>query len=402
MADKPLLIALVQLPPPYHGVTVANERLVQSGMLANHFDVWVVPIRVAESIDDLGKLSLRKIWRSIRPMVVLWRALRKADLVYYTPGGQGLALFRDGAMMLLCRLRRVPYVLHMHGGGIGLDERNEPFPRHLDAALRSFMSRAVRVILLGDSVFPNYRTYMRPGQPWTSVGNGVEVPRARAPLPDGPLRIGFLNNLIRTKGVMHAVRCLALVPGAQMDVVGAFSEPRYERAVRNEIAALGIQDRIQFHGALFGDAAWEKLSACQCLLYTSDWQEGFPLVWLEAMARSKVVVTSRVGVADDVIGRVDPDLVLSKADPEAMARVVRGLQDDRTELERLSRVGFELVAREFTVELWSRRVAEVLRQCIPCAGTPCGESVADALASNEARDASKDGFDRHTTGAHTR
>jgi hypothetical protein len=120
------------------------------------------------------------------------------------------------------------------------------------------------------------------------------------------------------------------------------------------------------------------------------------------MARSKVVITSRVGVADDVIGRVDPDLVLSKADPEAMARVVRGLQEDRTELERLSRVGFELVAREFTVELWSRRVAEALRQCIPGAGTPRGESVADALASNETRDASKDGFDRHTTGADTR
>lgn len=372
MPDRPLLVALVQLPPPYHGVTVANERLLQSGTLAKDFDVLVVPIRVAESVQDLGKLSLKKIWRTMRSMVLLWHALRQASLVYYTPGGQGLALLRDAAMMFFCRLRRVPYVLHMHSGAIGVNELNEPFPRYLDTALKGFMSRAVRIILLGDSVVPNYSSYMRPGQPYTTVGNGVELPCSRRALPDGPLRLCFLNNLIRTKGVMHAVRCLALVPGAHMDVVGAFSEPNYEREVRNEIAALGIKDRIHFHGAHFGDAAWEKLSACQCLVYTSDWQEGFPLVWIEAMARGKVVVTSRIGVADDVIGRVDPKLVLPKADPEAMARVMRVLHDDRTELERLSRAGFDLVTREFTIESWSRRVAGALMKCLPCTQTQRG------------------------------
>lgn len=392
MQDKPVLIALVQLPPPYHGVTVANERLLHSGMLAEDFDVRAIPIRVAESINDLGKLSLKKLWRSIRPIAKLWRALRKADLVYYTPGGQGLPLLRDALMMFICRLRQVPYALHMHSGAIGFNERNEPLPRYLDAALRSFMPRASRIIFLGDSVRPNYSSYMRSGQPYTSVGNGVELPPVHKPLPGGPLRLCFLNNLIRIKGVMHAMRCLALVPDAHMDVVGAFSEPDYERMVRNEITMLGIQDRVHFHGAHFGDASWTKLSDCHCLLYTSDWQEGFPLVWLEAMARGKVVVTSRIGVADDVIGRIDPKLILPKADPEAMARVVRELQDNRAELVRLSNIGLDLVAREFTVESWSRRVAGALRQCIPRAGRRHGENAADKTTTENARDTAHDAF----------
>ena len=402
MPNRSVLVVLVQLPPPYHGVTVANERLLRSDVLAEDFEIRVVPIRVAESIDDLGKLSLKKVWRSIRPMVYLWRALRKADLVYFTPGGQGLPLLRDALMMFFCRLRRVPYVLHMHSGSIGFDERNEPFPYYLDVALRSFMPRAVRIILLADSVCPNYTSYMRPGQPYTSVGNGVELAHIHNPLPDGPLRLCFLNNLIRIKGVMHAVRCLALVPGAHMDVVGAFSEPDYERAVRNEIATLGLQDRIHFHGALFGDSAWEKLSTCHCLLYTSDWQEGFPLVWLEALSQGKVVVTSRIGVADDVIGRIDPKLVLPKADPEAMAAVIRELQRNRVELERLSAIGRDLVKNEFTVEAWSRRVAEALRQCIPRAGRWHGESAADMTKAGDARETIHDAFNGKKAGVDTK
>jgi glycosyltransferase involved in cell wall biosynthesis len=93
------------------------------------------------------------------------------------------------------------------------------------------------------------------------------------------------------------------------------------------------------------------------------------LVWLEAMARAKVVLTSRIGVADDVVGRIDRKLVVPAGDVEAMARIVIALRDDRPGLERLSRTGQALLAREFTVEAWSERVTAALRRTLDDAAT---------------------------------
>jgi len=369
MKGKPKLLAVVQLPPPYHGVTVANQRLLDGGFLERDFDVEVIPVRVADSLADLGRLSLRKLWRVAKPFIRLARSLRHADIVYYTPGNHGLPLIRDALMMLLCRTTRIPYVLHLHNGGMGFDEARRPFPWYLRFAVARFIPQAARIILLGDSVHRGYAPYMRAEQPYSNVGNGVDIPAAGHSLPPGPLRLGYINNLIRIKGVIHAVRCLAHVPDVHLDVVGAFSDPDYEELIRGEIRALGLEERIHFHGPHFGDAAWDKLSRCHVLLYTSDWREGFPLVWLEAMARAKVVLTSRIGVADDVVGRIDRKLVVPAGDVEAMARIVIALRDDRPGLERLSRTGQALLAREFTVEAWSERVTAALRRTLDDAAT---------------------------------
>ena len=60
---KPKLLFLVQLPPPVHGASMMNQYLVKSQELNNEYDITTVNLDFAESIADIGKISLKKVYR---------------------------------------------------------------------------------------------------------------------------------------------------------------------------------------------------------------------------------------------------------------------------------------------------------------------------------------------------
>src|SRR4051812_28647874 len=117
---RPRLLCLLHLPPPVHGVTLVNQRIIESAAIAAQFELDVVPLRFARSVDQLGRLSARKLARAAATGIALARRLivRRPDAVYLTMSPHGGALYRDCAYAVLARLAGVPRVYHVHAHGI--------------------------------------------------------------------------------------------------------------------------------------------------------------------------------------------------------------------------------------------------------------------------------------------
>ena len=361
---KPRLLALVQLPPPIHGVSRANQVLLNDPQLLDQFEVTVLNLSYGGTKASRGQASTGRILYGLTIITRLIRALRTTDLVYLTPALQGHALWRDAMIARLITRFNVPYVLHPHSGGIGTDDQDRPFGNRLRRAVERMFSNAQRVLLLHESIRDGYEGYLSNDQSITYVGNGV--PRVEAyPFPNTnmPLRLAFIGNLIPYKGFHHAIEVVRESPQATLDVVGDFSDKNYEAQIRRQIEKHQLGDRIVFHGRQEPDEAWSSFERCHFLVFTSDWKEGLPLVWLESMIRGLPIASFKIG-AWRLLEEAPTPILAEVGDCTTLVQGMHKLISHAEHYLDVRRSIAEQAHAEYASERWAQRIVRALKQAV--------------------------------------
>jgi glycosyltransferase involved in cell wall biosynthesis len=103
-------------------------------------------------------------------------------------------------------------------------------------------------------------------------------------LESGPLRVLFVGNVIRRKGLHVLVDALAaLAPGTcRLTVAGSTqSDPRYAAGVRQRVRSLGLESAVRFHGSA-APTRLQALYETHHVLAIPSAHEGFGIAYLEA------------------------------------------------------------------------------------------------------------------------
>ena len=161
------------------------------------------------------------------------------------------------------------------------------------------------------------------------VPNGTAMERAHEPLPGivdpgRPLSLLFLGTAVPHKGVHVIAEAVSLVPGTKLIVHGADPPAAY----RSRCAG----DRVQFAGPLAREEVAAAIDRADVVCLPSLWPENAPLVLLEARARARPVLASRIGgIPESCDG-----LTLPAGDVSAWTRALRDLAGDRRRLAKLA------------------------------------------------------------------
>lgn len=173
------------------------------------------------------------------------------------------------------------------------------------------------------------------------VHNGVDLPvvaqatpRAELGLPGGPL-LGVFSRIARWKGQHVAVAATALLPGVHLLLVGGpqFGEDSYLAELREQVAMLGIADRVTMMGHREDVAT--LMRAVDVCVHPSVSAEPFGLTVVEAMACGLPVVAARNGAIPEIIDDGSDGLLVEPGEPEALADALRGLLADAVTARRL-------------------------------------------------------------------
>ncbi|HUU46839.1 MAG TPA: glycosyltransferase family 4 protein [Acidobacteriota bacterium] len=200
----------------------------------------------------------------------------------------------------------------------------------------------------------------------------VQAARTRLGVAADERIILYVGRLLPAKGVDVLVRAFgppaAASPDVRLIMVGTGPE---EETLHGLASESGIADRITFAG--FTDDPSDYFTACDLLVLPSRF-ETFGFVLLEAMARAKPIVATRVGGVPEVTGD-DSALLVGADDPNALSEAMSTLLRDHEMCRTLGRSGQQRMRALFSESRMVDRVEELFLSVITSGGASHGNAV---------------------------
>jgi glycosyltransferase involved in cell wall biosynthesis len=203
---------------------------------------------------------------------------------------------------------------------------------------RTLMHAADKYLLTRNvtTLFVQSRTIQQRLAHWPALRSTVLYPpapqRAYRAEAYGPSFL-FVSRLDRLKRADLVVRALATADGAGLEAVIA-GEGEARGALERLASELGVANRVTFPGRLSEEQLLDRLARCRAVIFP-PFQEDYGFVTVEAFASSRAVITCTDSggpaelVEDGISGFV------CEPTPDAIARAMRRLTDDRTLAERM-------------------------------------------------------------------
>jgi glycosyltransferase involved in cell wall biosynthesis len=284
---------------------------------------------------------------------------------------QGLSVLRKFLLVYCASWAGVPTVVHVHASK--LPQFYARLPRALRLLLRRAFRRPSCVIVLGESArrFVIGELAVDPARV-IKLTNGVPEPTAaRVPLEAGqPFRLLFLGSQFERKGLPDLLSALARpeVAGLNWQLTVAGSDEA--RPFRERARELGIEARVAFTGWVDQQRSSELLARADALLLPS-YDEGLPLVILEALAHGVPVVCTPVGEIPQFLKDRETALFVQPGRCDELARAIAELMGDSDLRTGLAAAGRSHYRAHFSLEAFTRSLTEIYRRY-------CGLTTADS------------------------
>jgi glycosyltransferase involved in cell wall biosynthesis len=270
-----------------------------------------------------------------------------------------LSLVRKGAIVALCRAIGVPAVLHLHAAQLHHFYHSLPGP--LQAMVRWIFSLPESVVVLGTASrrFVTEELGVPPARVEIHNTGVPQRAHAREPAePGAPGRILFLGNLSERKGVSDLLQALALPAlrseRIEVTLAGGGDVAGYEAKARQ----LGIAGFVHFTGWVDQKQVARLMSRTDVLVLPS-YDEGLPLVILEALANGVAVVCTPVGEIGSVLSDGVNACFIKPGDVPGIAAALGKVLREPDLMDTLGRNGRALHEQQFSLSRFFSSVARI-------------------------------------------
>lgn len=371
---KPKILFIMHMPPPVHGASMVGQYIHDSELINSSFDCHYVNLAVATRLDEIGKGGWNKVKGVLKKLMEVRKAVKtvKPDLVYITPNSAGAPFYKDFITVMMLKIMGRKIVMHFHNKGVATRQN-----RWLDNWLYRRYFKGVKLILLAEALYEDVKRYVKREDvfvcpnaiPAISNANGVTVNSNHVP------HILWLTNIMKTKGIMEYLSALKILKDKgvtfKADFVGGLTKEMSGEEFDEALAAMGLKGCCAYFGPKYGDDKYVFFRQADVFVLPS-YTEAFPVSILEAMQFALPVVASNVGgvsaeVEDGVNGYLLGDkrpimLNTFRPNPHEIADKIEFLLTDSALRQRMGEAGREKFEKEFTLEVFEKRMAEILRE----------------------------------------
>jgi len=259
MADRTRLLIIGPTPPPYHGVSVAIEALLNS-RLTDVFDITHLELADRRGISHVNKEDWRDVWLFITQWIrlIVLLVMKRPHIVYLVLSQRTIGFTRDSLFIWPAYLSGAKVIAHLHSGAFYSWYRSRwRVMRWYIWLVAKLLSKA---IVLGEA-FRSLFFGLLPDERVAVVPNGVDVAldewTRRAPRGERPWRILHLNTLNRMKGTLVLLAAIPTVLRHRRDVefvfAGPWSDEEHRRQGESYIAQHELVAYVSFQGEVRGE-----------------------------------------------------------------------------------------------------------------------------------------------------
>lgn len=283
-----------------------------------------------------------------------------------------LSMYRKCVVVLAARALGVPVVLHLHAAQLHHIFKTLPGP--VQAFVRKAFACATRVVVLGKASQEFViHTLKVPADRVEIINNGVPASTVeRQPLSatSDRRRLFFLGNLSERKGVTDLLQALARSQLAKSGRVEAVFAGGGDVEVYNAKAkALGVDGFTRFVGWANQQQAAQWMASADALALPS-YDEGLPLVILEALGHGVAVICTPVGEIPHNLHDGQDAHFVAPGNVEQIAEAIDRVLGDDAYRRKLEAGGRALFNSGFSLDHYADSIARVHLQCFGAAARP--------------------------------
>lgn len=281
----------------------------------------------------------------IRAFMTIRKVLRKNPQIQImhttTSGGSGV--LRDYYLGKYCKKRGLIIIMHCRFGAIEklyLDKGWKGNYYHRNLALYDqiwVLDRHSENVLKSD---------IRLKEKVFLVPNPISVPISCNLQPKRYKRIGFVGNLIPSKGLFELIEAiLNLNDDTELVIAGEGKKENIEKILN--IINVNKKKNIKFLGKLPNQEAIKLIESLDILaLPTYFWGEAFPISILEAMGRGKLIISCSRAAIPDMLTSIDGTpcgILVKEKSPQAIANAIKWCQEHPDEADQMCKKAYNKV-----------------------------------------------------------
>lgn len=344
-------------------------------MLMNHLspDFETVHFAVGSQTgkENLGSRLIAFI-RNTGRLLALLRG-RKFNLIQINPSLTRDALIRESVHLCLLNALHMAKrtVVFFHGWDRHLAERIRKNPLWREAFARIYSKPALIFVLCRTFQEQLIQLGLNPEKikiTTTMYERGEDCGK-QSELEDtknGKVQILFMSRFLKEKGVFVSAevgRLLAVSGRRDFKMVLAGDGEESER-LRHYILENGLSGHISTPGFISGRMKKNHLAESDIFLFPTFYNEGCPVVVLEAMGAGLAIVSTPVGAIADIVKPNENGFLISSRDPRDFCEAVDRLIEDRELLRKIQRVNQKMAQENFEAGVVTGNLESVYRSIL--------------------------------------
>lgn len=298
----------------------------------------------------------------------------KPQLVYVTPNACGGAFYKDFVVVQMLKRLGCQVVVHYHNKGVATRQE-----KWLDDVLYKRFFKGIKVILLSECLYEDVKKYVDRGDvlvcgngiPSSAIESLVSASSVMTSSEDKEPHLLFLSNLLISKGVVVLLDSLKVLKekGCRFvcDFVGGETVEMDAAMFLAEVAKRGLEGMVVYHGRKYGKDKEAFLNAADIFVFPTFYHnECFPLVLLEAMEHGLPCISTTEGGIPGIVDDGKTGFLVPKHDVAVLADKIQLLLNDSVLRSNMGKVGREKFEKEFTLEVFEKRMVEILSNNVKC------------------------------------
>lgn len=366
----------MHMPPPVHGAAMVGQYIHDSKLINEEFDCHYINLTTAKNLQDIGKVGMRKFLDFFKLLKKIRHEVKvvKPQLVYVTPNACGGAFYKDFVVVQTLKRLGCQVVVHYHNKGVATRQE-----KWLDNVLYKRFFKGIKVILLSECLYEDVKKYVDRGDVLV-CGNGIPSSAIEGLVSASPViaspedkipHLLFLSNLLISKGVVVLLDSLKVLKekGCRFvcDFVGGETVEMDAAMFQAEVAKRGLEGMAIYHGRKYGKDKEEFFRLADMFVFPTFYHnECFPLVLLEAMEHGLPCISTTEGGIPGIVDDGKTGYLVPIHDAVALADKIEMFIRDTDLRHKMGEAGREKYEREFTLEVFEKRMVEILSNNVEC------------------------------------
>lgn len=297
-----------------------NKKIFESKRFNEAFDTDYFNLSTSLKLNEIGHFGIHKIILTLRIQVAVIKSLilKKYDFYYITLTTKSIGFLKDIFLIIILKIFNKRLIYHINNRGVKEFESKKFY--HI---LYRIAFSNVDVILTSPMLYVDVEKYV-PNSNVYFCPNGIEKIVIKGSVSHNNIvRIVFLSNLMREKGVFELLKACELLKKNghifECRFIGGLTDITNEE-LKECIEEFGLMDCVKYLGPKYEEEKYKELAnASIFVLPTYYMVECFPLSIIEAMQFAIPIVSTKHAAIPEMVDDGVNGFLVTPRDPNELA-----------------------------------------------------------------------------------